>query len=341
MGIHHYEGAGRIPRSRFYLIGGDERWLAREAVDALIASALGADAGPSAVTWLDGAEIGPGAVIDAVTGASLFDPRRVVVVDRAMSPLRGLDPKQRAKRAAQFAKRIGELAPRIPQDCTLILMTDKIDKRLKVVKACGEAGVVLDCCVPKGGRLIGWLQARARDVGVKITRGALEILVEYVGQDLGLLSAELEKLSLYAGGKEIRPEDVQAMSVATSVEDAFRLADAIAARDAGRGLAVVTNLLDAGEPIPRVMGLIGWQVGRMRSAGRMMDLGLAAGEIANRLRLYGPSVERVLGAARAMGAHRLGRASHLVIQADYAMKTGELPDRLALEKLVAELCTCG
>ena len=325
MGIVQYEGTGRIPGSRLYLVGGQDRWLVRDATDAIIASAVGPDAQPSAVTWLDGAQVGVSAIMDAVEGGSLFDPTRVVVVDRVRDLLGELD--------------IEALARRIPKECTLILLATNIDRRLTFVKRAVKHGAVLDCSVPRGGRLISYLRGRADGLGVRVERGALEVLVEYVGDDLGALCGEIEKLAVYAAdAKTVRAKDVRALTAINAAENAFRLADAAAEGDTRRAFEVLESLLRTGEPHQRILGLIGWQFRRLRAARRLMDARVPEREIAERLRLRGPSAAHVLDAVRRMSPESLQRTDRLIIEADLASKTGAMPERLVIEKLVVELC---
>ncbi|PJF45960.1 MAG: hypothetical protein CUN48_16235, partial [Candidatus Thermofonsia Clade 3 bacterium] len=62
------------------------------------------------------------------------------------------------------------------------------------------------------------LQRRARQRGIAIDGGAVALLCNFVGPNLRQLDNELEKLSLYAGGRPITQQDVRTMVADASEE---------------------------------------------------------------------------------------------------------------------------
>src|ERR1019366_2628579 len=104
----------------------------------------------------------------------------------------------------------------------------------------------IECTPPTGDQLRAWLDGRLAAHAVAIEPEAREHLIRATGGDLGLLTAELQKLS----GLEISgPIDVQTVAALVGIrfgETADDWRDAVLRDDTSRALALVPKLLETG-----------------------------------------------------------------------------------------------
>ncbi len=89
-----------------------------------------------------------------------------------------------------------------------------------------------------------WLSRRAGDRGIKLSKDAIESLIESTGPDMGLLSAEIEKLAL-SGLKTIEEKDIADLIGAMRQYTAFNLIDALVAGDKTKSFRILRSLLDS------------------------------------------------------------------------------------------------
>ena len=95
-------------------------------------------------------------------------------------------------------------------DSTLIIFVEKeIDKRNKLYKYVKENGYIANMDAMDERSLAIWVASYLQKANKKITEGTIHYLFDRVGQNMELLSCELEKLISYCYEKEvINKEDI-------------------------------------------------------------------------------------------------------------------------------------
>lgn len=95
----------------------------------------------------------------------------------------------------------------------------------------------------------GWLQERSREqLGVEMEPEAARALAQAVGEDLGVLSQELEKLSGYVQeGRPITRADVEAAGTFLPTQDRWSWIDLVGRRQFREALSTLRVLLGQGE----------------------------------------------------------------------------------------------
>jgi DNA polymerase-3 subunit delta len=179
-------------------------------------------------------ELRRGGEVDAETLDSLLSTppmlaeRRVVVV-------RDVDKLKKDARALLL-----RYLDRPASDTVLVLVAPC---GAKMDKALADRGVAVEFAPLTGDRLPKWVAYHADTVlGRPITPDAVALLVEAVGADLAQLAVELEKLASYAT-ETIDENAVAAIVGVRRGESLGALLDAVAGKDAGSALALVSGVL--------------------------------------------------------------------------------------------------
>jgi DNA polymerase-3 subunit delta len=222
-----------------YYLYGDDDFQKADAERRLVEAAVDPATRDFNLEQRRGAELGPDAVDALLSTPPMLAERRVVVVR---------DPAALKKDARAVLDRY---LARPASDTVLILVAPagaKADKKLQ------EGAGAFDFAPLTEDRLPRWIAHHAEQaLGVTVTPEAARLLQAAVGNDLHLLSAELDKLASYAAGHaggstpqgpaEIDEDAVAAVVGVRRGETLGDLLDAVARRDGPAAAALVPHVL--------------------------------------------------------------------------------------------------
>lgn len=277
--------------------------------------------------------------------------RRLGIVHGLLSRLapgrkaKGQEPVQDEEPAwkRSFLRDLAEYLPALPPTTRLIFVEDKALSAshpiLLLAKAEGKKQKAYTKLFerPKDSELSGWIERRARSKGGAISREAVVALAALVGSDLRLLDQEIEKLLLYADGRQVTTEDVQALVSRARETSMFDLVDCVGRRQADRALRLLHRLLDEGEAPLYVLAMLARQIRILIQVSELRAKGLSQQQMADRLKLHPYVVEKGLAQARNFDMAQLEAAHQRVVNTDWSIKTGRTDEILALDLLVTDL----
>lgn len=309
-----------------HAVVGAESFLAEEALEAILRSAIGPDR-ESGLQVLRGEETNWARLVDNVGMGSLFAERRAVVVRNAEA-LKG------------DGEEIGAYLEDPTPGVTLVLLAAKPDRRTKVWKRVLDRAAVTPADPPKGRALRAFVLDRLRQRELRVAEDGVVELIERVGQDLRRLMGEVDKLEAFAqGGSKatLSAEDVAAVMGRGMAQPLYKLADALAARRTASALEVMAGLLEEGEPALRILATLHRSLRQVRGAKALQGRRAPRDEVVRRLQIPPFKVGDVLEAAGRWSEADLSRAMKALGQADRRVKTGAAAD-VALTAAVVEAC---
>lgn len=109
-----------------------------------------------------------------------------------------------------------------------------------------------------------WVKMSAKKRGLALTDQAIEYLINVVGTDLGMLSAEIEKLSLLGTVKTVGKDDIKGMIYSGADYNAFDLVDALKRKNAKEVFGMLENVIRNQDP-QMLLGAINYQYSRQYS----------------------------------------------------------------------------
>lgn len=229
------------------------------------------------------------------------------------------------------------LAQGLPEGVHLLVSAAKADVRLKAVKALAEAGEAKAFAPPKpweaAKALRPWAEARAQALGLRLERGALELLLEAVGVDRARLGQELEKLAVAAEGGRVEVALVQALVPGVQA-GALAIADAVRAGDAPGALVALGQVLALDHPL-RALSAMATRIRSWTKLLRLQEAGLPSARIASLAGAHPFVVGKDLEALRGWQAEAMEANLLELGQLDAGLKSGRWPgeagQRLAIE----------
>ncbi len=304
-----------------YLVSGDEPLLVAEAADAVRARARAAGFTERDVHFIERAADWED-VRAAAGNLSLFGARRLLEVRLGS-----------ARPGTGGSAVLVALLERADPDTLLLILSPRLDRDAQSaqwVRAVEAHGAWLAVWPVELGKLVAWLRARSRRLGVNLAPEALQLLAERTEGNLLAADQELRKLVLLGDPACGDGRAVRAGFADSARFDVFRLSEAALAGESARALRVLAGLRSEGtEPTLVLWALI----------KALRDLGaavLARPGAAGGWRRSSAALEAAVGrCARLSFASLMLRAA----RADRMIKgrlRGDPWDEMAL--LAAELC---
>jgi DNA polymerase-3 subunit delta len=237
-----------------------------------------------------------------------------------------------------FVEGLAAHVAKLPETTVLVVLADEqLEAGHPLLEAARQHGRARTFAVPRGAQLEDWLARRASALGVQLAPDAAGAMAAQIGEHPRLLANELEKLRTYVGaGGTIRVEDVRALSPPAHESRVFDLTDALARRDRRRALALLHELLAAGESPLGIVALTAYTTRSLLQVKALAERGMRAAQIAQSAGMAPFVVERSLATARQFSFAQLEAAHRRLLEVDTALKSSRMPAEMALDLLVVE-----
>jgi DNA polymerase-3 subunit delta len=188
-------------------------------------------------------------VLDVVNTVPFFAGRKFVVIGNFQ------------KTAKKDLKKMEDYLQRPSETTVLVLLHEGGLKKDAKEMLKGVRQIVLDI---READVPAWVVAKARLRGLEISRDAVAYLLAVIGPDLGMLSTEIEKLTL-VGRPSIGRDDIAEVVEGKRTYGAFDLINAIRARDAEKTFRIYGILRETEEPFS-LLGALNWQYAQLMGA---------------------------------------------------------------------------
>ncbi len=113
--------------------------------------------------------------------------------------------------------------------------------------------------------LPAWIKEQAGQKKVRLTDSAVDYLITTAGTDLGMLSAEIEKLACFISDRVIDVADLRSIIYSGVEYTAFDLIDALKRKDAREAFRIFENVTKNQEP-QMLLGALNYYYGRQGAA---------------------------------------------------------------------------
>ena len=317
----------------FHIFHGPDDFIRSEKIAELKAT-LGDSAAVSLnMTQLDGQGLSLSELRHHTDTLPFLVSKRLVVVNGYLSYLAG---------QADSLQTLLNYLPHLPAFTDLVFVErETLDRHHPALKLPNQGGGVVHFAGVDAQNLQPWIVRRAKELGATIEPGAAALLGRLVGPRLRILNNELEKLALYVNGeRSINQTDVDLLVPYTEEAEKFGFANAIGQRDARRAYDQLHKELDEGKNPMAILGSIAAQIRALIEVKDMAERGLSASEIAQTKGWRSSyAAEARLKEAKKFPMPRLEQILDTLLDLDLSIKTGRIDSLLALDTLVARLCT--
>lgn len=226
-----------------------------------------------------------------------------------------------------------------PADTTvLILIARDLDGRRKSTKAIMQACTTIVFEPLKKGELIAWTRAQLRQLKRAADETTIRLLVDHVGNNLRMLSNELEKLAIASSGTgRITTEMVESLIGESRELSNFELADSLVARNRKAALRTLQRLLDGGAEPVMLVGIIAGNYRKLALAKQLWETGSDPNQVMRSVGVPDWKRNEFLATLNRVSSAELAERLRRIAMTDLAIKTSKGTPRLQLEMLVYEL----
>jgi DNA polymerase III subunit delta len=187
-------------------------------------------------------------IIDTLNTMPFFTGRKFVIIANFQKIL-----KKDLLKLEQYLTRPSESS-------VMVLMNSGTSKKDTKDRLKGLKQIILDI---KSNEIFSWLQEKADAKKIELPDSAAEYLVGTIGPDLGMLSSEIDKLSLL-GKPKVEKKDIIEVIEGKRTYSAFDLVNAIKEKNTEKVLRIYKVLKETEEPYS-LLGVLNWQYSQLLS----------------------------------------------------------------------------
>lgn len=268
--------------------------------------------------------------------------RRMVILEGLLTLFQDGRVARRTRRAPAGSSSswfsIDQYIPNMPDSTDLVLVDNGVDMksiRNNVLLAkLSSFGDVKEFPILVGNRLNLWIENRAAEIGCKISRAGLKVLVDLVGGNLRTMTSEIEKLSLYCGARAVEEEDVRLLVSSSREVLIYEAVDNMLDAHYSRAMQVMGHLLKDGESGVSIVRTVAFQVSLLIVARDMIDRRVSQEHMSRRLGRPNWVVNKITHQSRRHSVTVLESLYNGLLGADRAIKSGGLAESNVGEYLV-------
>ena len=285
--------------------------------------------------------LNPAELLGVCQALPFMDPLRLVVVEGLLATAEsrsggGGRGRRGGSNSGNGWQALADAIPQMPETTLLLLTDGPLASNNPLLKQLSPVCAVEEMTPPRGEQLARWIKQTAEAKGAAVSPAAIRSLADLVGGDLWTLDQELEKLSLYATGREVGEADVRLMVSQVREASIFEAVDAMIDGRPEAALRLLAQLRDDGREPLYIIAMVERQLRLLALASDSMERRLPANEMKRALgerRRTSWCARRWTKPAATPAKISLGATTRL-LEADLAIKQGRLDPDLALELLV-------
>jgi DNA polymerase-3 subunit delta len=308
-----------------YFFYGEDEWGLKEAIDKLVVRFGEKNSTDLDVIYIDGSNLSSETLKTEKMTVGFFQDKRLIIIEDLF-----------ANRKSIEVEKIVEVLAR-KEENTIIVVVEykKIDRRTVLFKNLIKKTSHKDYSSPSGIELAERIRKRATLRNSKITPAIANELARILQNDTLRLKNEVDKLATLRFGDEIRKEDIEDLVIADLNPNIFNLTEQLARRNFQSSIKSFCQLSAAGINENYILTMITWQFRQLLIIRDLLDHGQKTAQGSG----ISPFVfNKSLPIASGYRFSELKKIYQLLLESDYAIKTGTLPTEFALKILAAKIC---
>jgi DNA polymerase-3 subunit delta len=280
---------------------------------------------------------------DAFKSFTMFKEKKLMVLENVLL---------NSKIENDFLKFLKELSK---SKEIILIYEEEMDEKKSLFKHLKKENKSQKFELLEGNSLKNWVKKEFQKYSAQITSEALDLLLNFVGNDLWQMTNEIRKLVDYkgksafdkdtAGEGEIKSKDVELLVKPKIETDIFKTIDAIASKNKKEALSLVKKHLEKGDSPLYLLAMINFQ---FRNLLMIKDLAESPKffnqnpislrfKLSKELGMHPYLVGKTLLQARRFRLGELKKIYQKIFQADLNIKTGKMEPGAALETLLIEI----
>ncbi len=261
---------------------------------------------------------------DSFKQSSMFKEKKLVVISDLLSNNDFRD---------KFLEKVNNLLK--TDDLILIYQEDEFSKNSSLFKTLKKKAKSQEFELLTGQKLKNWIKKEFDNYQRDIDSEALDLLIEYVGNDLWQMSNEIKKLVSYK--TKIEKQDVELLTRSKIETDIFKTIDAIADKNKKLALSLIHKHLEKGDSPLYLFSMINYQFRNLLIVKDLIEKHKPYNVIIKKTGLHPFVVKKSYYQCQKFDFQELKKTYQKIFQIDLSIKTGKVEPQLALDLLIAEI----
>jgi DNA polymerase III subunit delta len=327
-----------------YILSGEDNFSITRELDNIKKSIGDPEMLATNTNTLDGKQITADELRAFCESAPFLSEKRLVIVQGLLEKFAIRVPTNRSKSIKKTDRQPAgyeafvNCITKLPESTVLILIENELKDTNPLLKMITGKAILKAFPLLKAPELRQWINKHITEENSTISPQALNLMVRLIGSNLWVMSSELNKLVLYAYGRQIEEKDVKALVSYTQETKVFTLVDAIMEFNTREAEILLQQLLQQGATASYLLAMLHRQLRLIVRVREMKKQGLKETEMRQRLGVASEYVIRkTLEQANRYTMPRIIQVYQQLLDTDIAIKTGKYTEELALNILTAEL----
>ena len=186
-------------------------------------------------------------------------------------------------------------------------------------------------------KLKDWIEKEFSVYQIKIDQKAIQILIDFVGNNLWQMSNEIKKLVNYKAGKQVLVGDINLLVKPKIEADIFKTIEAIATKDKKIALNLLHQHLEKGDDPLYLLSMINFQFRNLLIIKDLVEKGFPFSSLVKESKLHPFVVKKTYAQAQRFTMKELKKLYQKIFQMDLKIKTGQINAQMALDLFIAEI----
>ena len=236
----------------------------------------------------------------------------------------------------------GEILADIPEYCTVVFTYETVawkpDKRFKKLHDAVSANAqVVEFEKQNQRDLIAWITRHFAAAKKNISSDLCAYLIDITDGTMTSLAGEIAKICAYSGADVIKKSDIDAVTEPVLDAVVFQMTDLMGQKKFGPALEKLQQLFKMQQEPIQILGAVGMHFRRLGTARTLLDNGRNSSELQKLCGIADYAARKTMDAARRFSPEFLKKASNLILETDYRMKTSFDEQERLLEMLILQL----
>lgn len=315
-----------------YLFEGAEEYIKQQALKNLCARVLPAGLEQMNLTELSDPDADT-LIAAAETLPFMGEKRLVVVRDCALLTTgRKAEDERKVETLTEY---VGHVPP---STCLIFYVKGKADGRKKLYTVLKKKNAIVDFSPMNDAECADWARRTLKRAGKVLSSENAGKLVFTVGRDAALLKQEMDKLCAYLGERDtVTAEDIDLICTRSTECTVFQMVDAQVAGNNDTAFALLRDMVRAGEDRIGILAMLLRQYRILYHMRCLLDEKTPQAAQASLLGIPPFSVGRTQQQARRFEKERLRRAYDFLMDYEYRLKQGLIPQDSCAENAMLRL----
>jgi DNA polymerase III subunit delta len=190
----------------------------------------------------------------------------------------------------------------------------------------------------EGEKLKNWVKEEFEKYKTKADSRVIQILINFIGNDLWQFSGEIKKLSAYKSKtKEIEEKDIVSLIKPKIESDIFKTIDALSSKNTKMALFLIHKHLEKGDNPNYLLSMIKFQFQNLLIIKELYEKGVPIYNFAKLTKIHPFVVRKSIDLSKKFTLQELKKIYQKIFQIDLEIKTGKIDPEVALDLFLTEI----